>query len=69
MPAYYVNKNAQPNGDHEVHTELGCPTPAQINNRHPLGNHMSCHSAVREAKNIYPTANGCRNCSTPCHTT
>ena len=67
MPAYYVNTVAQPNGDHEVHTEYGCPTPAQTNNRHALGSHASCHSAVRAAKKIYPTADGCKHCSLPCH--
>ncbi len=68
MPPYYVNKVAQPNGDHEVHTD-GCPHPAEIRNRHPLGGHLSCYSAVSAAKLIYPKANGCYYCSNPCHTT
>ncbi len=28
MAQYYVNKNAQMNGDHEVHQEIVCRTPA-----------------------------------------
>ena len=69
MPAYYVNKVAQPNGDHEVHIYDNCPTPAHPQNRYPLGDHVSCQSAVRAAKAIYPSANGCYHCSYPCHTT
>jgi len=67
MPAYYVNKVAQPNGDHEVHTD-GCPYPAEVQNRLQLGNHINCHSAVRDAKLYYSAANGCYYCSNPCHT-
>lgn len=62
---YYVNRNAQENGDHEVHRQ-GCtymPT-----NRKYLGNFSNCFEAVREAKREYPTANGCKFCSKECHT-
>ena len=68
MPQYYVNKNAQPNGDHEVHKTVGCPTPAAEENRHYLGTFASCHEAVVEAKKIYPRSNGCAFCSPECHT-
>ncbi len=68
MSRYYVNKNAQNNGDHEVHTATGCPTPADEENRLYLGNFDSCHDAVVEAKKHYPQSNGCANCSLPCHT-
>ncbi len=68
MSRYYVNKNAQANGDHEVHTAVGCPTPANEENRRYLGDFDSCHGAVREAKKHYPQSNGCKNCSLPCHT-
>jgi hypothetical protein len=66
---YYVNTNQQPNGDHEVHRETVCPTPAAPSNRRDLGDFTNCVDAVREAKKIYPTANGCANCSPACHTT
>ena len=66
---YYVNTNAQANGDHEVHQETDCPTPAEPKNRQYLGDFSSCAPAVREAKKFYSTANGCAYCSPSCHTT
>lgn len=68
MPRYYVNRNAQPNGDHEVHQVSICSTPADERNRLYLGDFPSCHGAVREAKKHYSSANGCANCSSDCHT-
>jgi len=38
---YYVNKNAQTNGDHEVHTET-CTWLPDVENRLYLGNFTSC---------------------------
>ncbi len=69
MPQYYVNTNAQANGDHEVHRADNCPTPANEENRRYLGNFATCHEAVQKAKKHYPTANGCAHCSPACHTT
>ncbi len=68
MELFYVNTNAQANGDHEVH-RMVCPTPANTENRLYLGQHSSCVGAVAEAKKHYKTANGCDNCSPACHTT
>lgn len=66
MAIYYVNNNAQPNGDHEVH-KSGCSwMPTDKKN---LGEHSNCQSAVREAKKTYPQSNGCFYCSNECHTT
>jgi hypothetical protein len=67
MPSYYVNRNAQPNGDHEVH-ETGCTQGADAANQMALGFHSSCHGAVTEAKETYPTANGCAYCCEACNT-
>ncbi len=67
MAEYCVNKNKQPNEDHEVHRE-GCEFWPNPGNRVPLANHPTCHGAVRMAKGIYPTANGCAFCSPECHT-
>ena len=67
MATYYVNRQKQQNGDHEVHTQT-CrflPLPA---NRHPLGEHAGCRSAVIAARAVYPQSNGCIHCSTECHT-
>ena len=67
MPHYYVNSNAQNNGDHEVH-ESGCTQGADPENQVSLGYHASCQSAVAQAKLTYPTANGCAFCSPDCNT-
>lgn len=67
MPIYYVNKNAQTNGDHEVHKE-GCSVMPEPQNQLYLGDFIGCHSAVQEAKKYYPQSNGCKICSPACHT-
>ena len=68
MAQYYVNKNAQNNGDHEVHIR-SCTRLPNEENRLYLGNFTNCHDAVREAKKNYPQSNGCYYCSNECHTT
>lgn len=68
MPRYYVNKNAQSNGDHEVH-KSGCTWMPEEQNSLFLGTFTSCHGAVREAKKYYFQSNGCYYCSRECHTT
>lgn len=65
--SYYVNKNAQSNGDHEVH-KYGCRYLPHPSNRIYLGDFISCHSAVNEAKRYYSQVNGCYYCSRDCHT-
>lgn len=65
---YYVNKNAQTNGDHEVHNE-NCRYLPSIENRKYLGDFFNCSDAVIEAKKIYLKSNGCKTCSISCHTT
>jgi hypothetical protein len=67
MKKYYVNRNAQSNGDHEVHTET-CSFLPNVHNRLYLGNFSNCKDAVAEAKKTYPTADGCAYCSPDCHT-
>jgi hypothetical protein len=66
MADYYVNDNAQSNGDHEVHV-AGCQWMPK--NRTSLGNYSSCRPAVAAAKRIYSQSNGCYYCSRDCHTT
>ena len=70
MTRYYVNKNAQPiSKDHEVHRP-GCTRfPSQVNAEF-LGDFLSCHGAVQEAKRKHPgwRVNGCFYCSRDCHT-
>jgi hypothetical protein len=67
MARYYVNKNAQSNGDHEVH-KPGCSHMPNDENLLYLGTHDTCHPAVTEARKTYPQSNGCYYCSKACHT-
>lgn len=64
---YYVNKKAQANGDHEVHSE-NCIWLPNTENRYNLGRFNNCREAVAAAKNYYIQVNGCKTCSNPCHT-
>lgn len=64
---YYVNDNAQANGDHEVHRE-GCQFLPSAANRTYLGEFDNCADAVTAAKKHYTQSNGCRTCSNACHT-
>ena len=67
MASYYVNKNQQSNGDHEVHT-AGCSWLPLAANRIYLGEFAGCASAVAEAKKHYSQVNGCYYCCEACHT-
>lgn len=67
MTRFYVNKVAQTNGDHEVHTATCSFLPAP-EHRLYLGEYADCRPAVAKAKQQYPRANGCYFCSRPCHT-
>lgn len=67
MDYYYVNRNAQTNGDHEVHKGT-CTYLPVTENRIYLGQFASCEPAVREAKRYYSQVNGCYFCSRSCHT-
>ncbi|MGC4089426.1 MAG: hypothetical protein QM756_16365 [Polyangiaceae bacterium] len=65
MAVYYVNNNAQPTGEHEVHM-TGCSyMPTSKTN---LGDHATCQSAVRAAKQYYTNVDGCYYCARACHT-
>ncbi|PTX58818.1 hypothetical protein C8N46_112126 [Kordia periserrulae] len=67
MAKYYVNKNAQANGDHEVH-KSGCLWLPNAENRKYLGEFSNCEDAVEKAKDYYDQVNGCYYCSNDCHT-
>ena len=67
MLRYYLNENAQSNGDHEVHNER-CSYLPKRENRIYLGSHNNCHSAVTEARKYWRQVNGCYHCSRECHT-
>lgn len=67
MGLYYVNENAQSNGDHEVHIST-CSHIPDYENRIYLGAFDDCKGAVKEAKKHYGQVNGCYYCCNPCHT-
>lgn len=68
MTLYYVNKNQQQNGDHEVH-KTGCTYLPNLENRIYLGDYDSCYPAVQKAKGYFSQVNGCYYCAYACHTT
>ena len=67
MASYYVNKNAQANGDHEVH-KTGCSWMPVGTNAQYLGEFSNCRDAVTKAKQSFWQSNGCAYCSPECHT-
>ena len=67
MAYYYVNQNAQPTGEHEVH-KAGCEYLKKVVKRLTLGDFSNCHDAVREAKKHYANSDGCYYCCNECHT-
>lgn len=67
MVQYFVNRNEQANGDHEVHRQ-GCSFMPNTENRTRLGEHGNCRTAVLAAKKIFPKSNGCFYCANECHT-
>ncbi len=64
---YYVNKNAQNKGEHEVHAE-GCSRMPEMQNRQYLGYFDNCKDAIYKAKEYYSNVDGCYYCSILCHT-
>jgi hypothetical protein len=67
MAKYYVNENAQPTGEHEVHKEV-CSYLPDYSNRKYLGDFSNCREAIRETKKYYDNVDGCYYCSNECHT-
>jgi hypothetical protein len=66
MSAYYVNKNSQSSGEHEVH-KSGCSFMPAPENKVYLGDFLSCQSAVVEARKKYSDVDGCYYCSNECN--
>ena len=65
--SFYVNRQSQSNGDHEVH-KADCPYLPNAENRIYLGDFTTCYGAVQEARKYYSQVNGCYYCSRDCHT-
>lgn len=67
MDSYFINKNPQENGDHEVH-KWGCSWLEKVKDKEALGVFDNCHVAIKEAKKLgYKTADGCYYCCRLCH--
>ena len=66
MDSYYVNKNPQTTGEHEVHKE-GCKFMPEERNKLYLGYFSNCRDAVKKAKEIYTDSDGCYYCIPDCH--
>lgn len=66
MSLYYVNKNIQSTGEHEVH-KSECIYLPDIQNRIYLGTFDNCKEAVKKAKGYYSNVDGCYYCSNECH--
>lgn len=67
MPNFYVNKNAQFDGFHEVH-ESECTQGANPEDQVDLGWHLNCHDAVLKAREIFDKVDGCAYCCEGCNT-
>lgn len=63
---FYLNKQAQKNGEHEVHTST-CIFLPSLENRIDLGEHTKCSAALEMASNFYDYTNGCKFCCSKCH--
>jgi len=64
---YYVNKQAQENGDHEVHVPRCTYLPEGDNGLY-LGAFISCDEAIQAARQHFEKVNGCHWCCSTCHT-
>ncbi|WP_252856599.1 hypothetical protein [Photobacterium kishitanii] len=54
MSLFYVDKNAQDNGDHEIHTATCSHSPG-VKNCDALGYHTACSTALDAAKKNIPS--------------
>lgn len=63
---YYLNREAQPDGYHEIHKE-GCAFLPSPKNRIRLGAHPNDQSAFREAKKHFTRVDGCYYCCKSIH--
>lgn len=66
MTLYYVDKRSRLDGDHEVHRS-GCSFMPEERHRMRLGDHLSCHAAVSEARRHFERITGCVWCSPACY--
>jgi hypothetical protein len=67
MPDYLVNRNAQPTGEHEVHS-YACKHLPLPERRQDLGWSSNSTGAMRKAKVYYSNIDGCVYCCSEIHT-
>ena len=65
---FYVNKNEQWTGEHEVH-RADCAWLPNAANRIYLGEFYTSQAAVQEARKYYNCVDGCEHCCPESHTT
>lgn len=66
MPNYYINKNAQSSGEHEIH-KSNCDHLPVVYNRIELGWFLSDAAAKEAAKKYFYNVDGCKFCCTSIH--
>lgn len=66
MKYYYLNMNAQPTGEHEVH-KASCQFFTKMNDYIELGYFFSANEALIAAKKYYNDVDGCYYCSPEIH--
>ena len=64
---FYVNKNAQSTGEHEIHRET-CSWLPDVEKRIYLGDFDNSQQAVVEAGKHYTSVDGCAYCCPESHT-
>ena len=64
---FYVNKYAQPTGEHEGHRS-NCAWLPDAENRIYLGDFATSQAAVKEARKYYSCVDGCKHCCPESHT-
>ena len=68
LRCYCVNRSMR-QGKHQVH-DLSNDNPHCLpsgDNRHYLGPHLDCHSAIKKAEEYYDNVDGCDHCCPKCH--
>lgn len=61
MKLYYINRNPNSSGEHELHLAT-CSELPNIFNRACLGDFKLLSEATLEAKKLYPSVTNCNHC-------
>ena len=66
MEYYYLNQNAQPTGEHEIH-KASCKFLTHMSNCIKLGYFYRAYDALIAARKYYNNVDGCYYCSPEIH--